>query len=66
MRKTPLKIMRFSSRRIITTCPECDNRVQPSKLEQGRFVCKYCNIVYDEEKIKEKFWTDVLAQKRMR
>jgi len=32
-------------------CPKCKNSLRPSKLELGRWVCKLCNEMFEEENI---------------
>jgi len=34
-------------------CPECDTILKYSHLEEDKYICRRCNIVYSEEKLKK-------------
>ena len=33
-------------------CPKCGLMMQPSKLEEGKWICKECNEVFLEDDLK--------------
>lgn len=38
-------------------CPKCGQNLKLSKLENGRWICKGCNVVYDEEQETKREYT---------